>query len=223
MGDGREHYANLAVGKFSRHCKVHKDFKVVFLTISTISHIIALLNQIKVIVHIPMSQLPSTPLPLLNRFERYVLSSHLVLQELAQNWLSSFTILDPKTKQQRQVTAFEIAYEGCSDFVEKLHVQQQQNQLLYGIANKDTVCSLILSALELSFQSGASVPQLPPSFHVVSSQQNTTGDNEADEETDISANVSTLMFDIESDSSMIKEDEELENSPLNSLKVVNTI
>ena len=48
------YYANIAIGSFSRPCPVKKEFRIV--------------------VHLPMSAVPSTPLPFLNRFEKYTLS-----------------------------------------------------------------------------------------------------------------------------------------------------
>ena len=50
----REAWANISLGTFSRYVKVHPDFRL--------------------ILHIPLAKLPSTPLPLLNRLEKYSLS-----------------------------------------------------------------------------------------------------------------------------------------------------
>jgi hypothetical protein len=51
----------LAVGSYSRPCVVHKDFKI--------------------IVHVPASALSSTPLPFLNRFEKYPISLEQALDQ----------------------------------------------------------------------------------------------------------------------------------------------
>lgn len=65
----REAYANIAMGSFSRYVKIHPNFRLV--------------------VHIPQSQLPMTPLPFLNRMEKYPFSVRNALaqrvQEIALN------------------------------------------------------------------------------------------------------------------------------------------
>ena len=48
------YYANIAIGSYSRLCSVHPDFRI--------------------IVHTPLSSISRTPLPFLNRFEKYTLS-----------------------------------------------------------------------------------------------------------------------------------------------------
>ena len=57
-------FANLAVGSYSRPCIVHENFKL--------------------IVHIPASALPKTPLALLNRFEKYRVSVEQALSHKMQ-------------------------------------------------------------------------------------------------------------------------------------------
>lgn len=54
-------YANLAVGSYSRPCVVHKNFKM--------------------IVHVPASALPSTPLAFSNRFEKVRVSIEQALSQ----------------------------------------------------------------------------------------------------------------------------------------------
>ena len=49
-----KYYANIAIGSYSRLCAVHPDFRI--------------------IVHMPLSDISKTPLPFLNRFEKYTLS-----------------------------------------------------------------------------------------------------------------------------------------------------
>jgi hypothetical protein len=54
-------YANLAVGSYSRPCRVHRNFKL--------------------IVHIPKSALLTTPPAFLNRFEKYCVSIEQALSQ----------------------------------------------------------------------------------------------------------------------------------------------
>lgn len=48
------YYANIAIGSFSRPCQVDPRFRLV--------------------IHLPLSAVPRTPLPFLNRLEKYTLS-----------------------------------------------------------------------------------------------------------------------------------------------------
>ena len=55
------YYANIAIGSYSRLCAVDQDFRI--------------------IVHTPLSAVSRTPLPFLNRFEKYTLSLQVALAE----------------------------------------------------------------------------------------------------------------------------------------------
>lgn len=56
-----KYYANIAIGSYSRLCAVHPDFRI--------------------IVHTPLSAISRTPLPFLNRFEKFTLSCAVALEE----------------------------------------------------------------------------------------------------------------------------------------------
>ncbi len=59
--DGKKQFvANVAIGSHSRACPIHSEFQIM--------------------VHVPLSRMKSTPLPFLNRFEKYMLSINQVVE-----------------------------------------------------------------------------------------------------------------------------------------------
>eukprot|EP00026_Physarum_polycephalum_P000017 Phypoly_transcript_00017.p1 GENE.Phypoly_transcript_00017~~Phypoly_transcript_00017.p1 ORF type:complete len:3587 (+),score=621.73 Phypoly_transcript_00017:1211-10762(+) len=136
-------YANLAVGSYSRPCVVHKDFKI--------------------IVHTPASALSTTPLPLLNRFEKYPISLEQALYQKLRlgQWEEIFVNSESGVKA---VPIYDVIKEGCNDMVDKLHVLQSQSRLFYGLVPNETVASLMLSFVDRSLQLRSQIPEIPPSF-----------------------------------------------------------
>ncbi len=67
--EGKKQFvANVAIGSHSKACPIHSDFQIM--------------------VHVPLSRMKSTPLPFLNRFEKYILSINQVVD------VSTFNIFD---------------------------------------------------------------------------------------------------------------------------------
>jgi hypothetical protein len=128
-----QRFANLAVGSYSQRCKVHENFKI--------------------ILHVPASSLPSVPLPLLNRFEKYFVSVEHALK---------YTLKDsPKV-----ASVFDAISDGCADFVSQVHTFQSQSRLLYGYFAKETISSLVFDFAMRTKKLKSSIPEIPNSFRL---------------------------------------------------------
>ena len=129
--DGRrEAYANIPLGSFSSLIRVHKSFRL--------------------IVHIPTSHLCKTPMPFLNRLEKYTLSVRDALaqrvQEVSQNPPLCLRSMSKADHRQRVFWEME---EGVNDFV----AFAGGSTSFYGMSPTETVPALILRALEDACQS----------------------------------------------------------------------
>ena len=133
--DGDDYYANVALGSFSRQCKVHKDFKV--------------------IIHLPQSKLNQTALPFLTRFEKYILSTQDVLDDLLES--KPWARIPLVTSTNGKNTFVELLQKGCDEFVREIHEKDNDSRLLYGVVNTETVSSLVL---ESALRSDADIPNI---------------------------------------------------------------
>ncbi|RYH29185.1 hypothetical protein EON65_09415 [archaeon] len=120
----KEAHANIALGSFSRYVKVNPNFRL--------------------IVHVPASQLGSTPLPFLNRLEKYPLSIRSALDkrvaEIALYPPSCLRILNSK---ERCVSFFRAVQMGAEDFVQKLGGASS----FYGFALDEVIPAWILRSI----------------------------------------------------------------------------
>lgn len=105
----KRYYTNLAVGSLSHGCIVHPDFKL--------------------LLHMPLSQLPTEQVPLLDRFEKYTLGIDHVLKERVG------------TCEQ-----FHVVHEAMVDFVQNVHRDLTHRQLLFGY-HEETLSSLLLQGI----------------------------------------------------------------------------
>lgn len=118
-------FANIPLGSFSSLVRVHESFRL--------------------IVHVPMSQLPKTPLPFLNRFEKFTLS---VRDALAQRVLEvslnppHSLLCIPKPEHRKRI--FQELEAGVNDFV----AFAGGSTSFYGMSSTETVPALVLRALE---------------------------------------------------------------------------
>eukprot|EP01039_Chlorochromonas_danica_P009047 gene9047-9983_t len=120
----REAYANIALGSFSRYVKVHPNFRL--------------------IIHVPKSQLPFTPLPFLNRLEKYTLSVRNTLderiEELSNHPPSSLRAISSPEQRKAFFAALREGVEGFVDFL-------GGNSTFYGFAASEAVPATILNSL----------------------------------------------------------------------------
>ncbi len=118
----------------------------------------------KIIVHMPQSKLATTPLPFLNRFEKYFLSIDDALKERIQKgaWLKVHVATEYGRSREKNV--FDVLDEGCEDMVQKLHFTNQNGQLFYGLVPRETVSSYLLSVVERSTMLESHVPEILPAF-----------------------------------------------------------
>ena len=100
------YYTNIAIGAFSRPCVVHPKFQVVF--------------------HLRESELSTTPMPFLNRFEKYLISVPDILGEQL-------------SKNKKVKSVVEKVIERCEAFIK--HVGEEN---FYGYVPKATVSSLFI-------------------------------------------------------------------------------
>eukprot|EP01088_Endostelium_zonatum_P014249 TRINITY_DN3042_c0_g1_i1.p1 TRINITY_DN3042_c0_g1~~TRINITY_DN3042_c0_g1_i1.p1 ORF type:complete len:4305 (+),score=884.29 TRINITY_DN3042_c0_g1_i1:1356-12917(+) len=123
-----QYYANIAIGSYSKPVVVHPNFKIV--------------------VHIPLSEFKTVPLPFINRFEKYIISIEDIfgstVKELGKN------IRITRDGSSVNLNDYEVVYEGVEDFVNRVHCQGQNNRLLYGLIGRETISSLLLSILDNS-------------------------------------------------------------------------
>ena len=121
----REAWANISLGSFSRYVKVHPDFRL--------------------ILHIPIAKLPSTPLPLLNRLEKYFLSISDALASKVQQVIQQAPLCLRTLRSRRQNELFfQALYDGVSDFVQQCGGPAS----FYGFSSSETVAALILRAVD---------------------------------------------------------------------------
>jgi hypothetical protein len=124
--DGRiDAFANIPLGSFSSLVRVHESFRLV--------------------VHVPLSQLPKTPLPFLNRFEKYTLSVRDALVqrvlEVSLNPPHSLRSIPEPEARKRFFLELEA---GLNDFV----AFAGGITSFYGMSSTETVPALVLRALE---------------------------------------------------------------------------
>eukprot|EP01041_Mallomonas_annulata_P001672 gene1672-3231_t len=118
-------YASIALGSFSRYVRVHPSFRLV--------------------MHIPVSQLGNTPLPLLNRMEKFTLSIKDALsQRLHEVALNPPLCLRSIGSYENRIKLFEALHDGVSDFVRFTGGYGT----FYGIVPNETIPALILRAIE---------------------------------------------------------------------------
>ena len=124
--DGRrEAYANIPLGSFSSLIRVHKSFRL--------------------IVHIPTSHLCKTPMPFLNRLEKYTLSVRDALaQRVKEVSLNPPLCLRSMSKADHRQRIFWEIEKGVNDFV----AFAGGSTSFYGMSATETVPALILRALE---------------------------------------------------------------------------
>ncbi|EFA82922.1 hypothetical protein PPL_03700 [Heterostelium album PN500] len=105
--------ANVSFGTHSIFCPVHPEFKI--------------------IVHLPLSQMPQTQLPWLNRFEKYQLSIE--------------TMLDYYIKENhpKNMALFNSLKASAKHFVDEFHNKITNKSLLSGFSESETIPSLIYS------------------------------------------------------------------------------
>jgi hypothetical protein len=146
---GTQYLANIAVGSFSRPCPVHPDFRVV--------------------VHVPVSRLPHTPLPFLNRFEKYSLSIEDALTErltalAVPRGLALAAGVAPGAVADQDAAAaalFGAVRAGVTDFVAAF-----SPLAFFGLVPGETVAALTLRLAEDYARSRSAVPGVRPTFHV---------------------------------------------------------
>lgn len=142
--DQQLYYANISIGSFSRPCVVHP--------------------RTKIIVHVPVAQLPTTPLPFLNRFDKFSISLVDVLRE-------ELVIMSRKEEEHRATskstelplsTLFRFIFEGADDFVKKLDM----GTMFYGLIPQETVAALIMRSIRDTQRTGSIAPLIRRPFHV---------------------------------------------------------
>jgi hypothetical protein len=125
------------------------------------------------IVHIPISELSRTPLPFLNRFEKYILSVEEIYKEQVQKL--------PGQRMGEMQRIFDVVSSGLTDFVDFM-----KPSCFYGLVPKETVNSFLSAIVESTIKTGTNSPVIPPAFSVVEtgSQNNQNLDSEEAEETE---------------------------------------
>jgi E3 ubiquitin-protein ligase RNF213 len=121
----REAYANIALGSFSRYVKVHPNFRLV--------------------VHVPESKLPVTPLPFLNRMEKYPFSVRNALAQRMQHLaLNPPSCLQSVATFDHRMALFNALKTGIEDFVSFAGGSAS----FYGFAPTEAIPALILRCLD---------------------------------------------------------------------------
>lgn len=159
-----KYYANVSVGSHARSCVVHPDFKV--------------------IVHLPKSSLKTTPLPFLNRFEKYLVSVEDALRDqIMKHQFQPISGLQVAPGQYG--TIFDAISHSLNKFVSYFHDQQGADRLLCGVLEKETVASLVLAIVERTVKMEKKSPQIPPPFRknlTITSQKPTNNNNGKEED-----------------------------------------
>ena len=139
------YYANISMGSFSRPCVVHP--------------------KTKIIVHIPVAQMPFTPLPFLNRFDKFRIS---VIDALNET-LEELVQLEAKHTQNIAADYYPLSklychiHDGVEDFVHKFNGKT----MMYGLVERETVAALILRSIKDTVAvNNFSFPVIRRSFHV---------------------------------------------------------
>jgi hypothetical protein len=134
----RDAFANISLGSFSRYVRIHPNFRLV--------------------IHLPKSKLAVTPLPFLNRLEKYTLSVSDVLAERMQDVttnnppLSLRSLATPKLRE-RLLREME---RGLDHFIAFCGGKTS----FYGMSTSETVPALVLRALNDAY-SGKQIDFLP--------------------------------------------------------------
>lgn len=136
----REAFANISLGSFSRYVKVHPNFRL--------------------IVHIPESQLPMTPLPFLNRLEKYPLSVRDALtQQINHIALHPPACLRTIRSEELRRSLINALKTGVDDFV----AFAGGSSAFYGFPPSEAIPAIILRCLTEEALSSSSGFQIPPS------------------------------------------------------------
>lgn len=125
-------YANIALGSFPRQVRVHPEFRLIII--------------------LPKSQLLGTPLPFLNRFEKFTLSVREVLKDrIEELTLEPFQILTEALINRETIKPFfEGVQQGVEDFLERIGGPNA----FYGISSDETIPALILQYIQDIQRSG---------------------------------------------------------------------
>jgi hypothetical protein len=129
-------FTNVSLGSFSRQVRVHPEFRLVII--------------------IKKSDIPGTPLPFLNRFEKYTLSIQDVLQQRLSEIIKSPTqfLIDNFRKAERIIKFFEVCKREVESFFELLG----KENAFYGVSGQETISALILQYVEDMATSGVLFP-----------------------------------------------------------------
>lgn len=120
----REQYAQIAIGSFSRYVKIHPNFRLV--------------------IHIPESSLHLTPLPFLNRMEKYKLSVRDALQYRILEMSMKPPICFQKLPKKEFINElFNILLQGAQDFLNFIGGETT----FYGFSMTETIPALLLAQL----------------------------------------------------------------------------
>ena len=135
--EGKDSFINVAIGKHSRECYVHPDFKI--------------------ILYLPESSLPKTSLPFLSRFEKYRISMKDFVYDQIQfqrfpSW-ESYIIDD-----HHQTSIIQLIIDGCIDFYNQFIDENDKNQqnlssfngpssLFFFGVNYESIYSIILESM----------------------------------------------------------------------------
>lgn len=120
----REAYASIAMGSFSRFVKVHPNFRLV--------------------VHLPQSQLSTTPLPFLNRMEKFPFSVRNALaQRVLEIAIHPPACLASVSSAEHRVALFSAIESGVEDFVRFAG----DSSAFYGFPPAEAVPALLLRSL----------------------------------------------------------------------------
>jgi hypothetical protein len=139
-------FAQISLGSFSRYVRVHPNFRL--------------------IVHVPESKLCFTPMPFLNRMEKYYLSVRDALaqriMDVSQNPPSCLrSVATPELRK----ALFEALIRGVEHFVDFVG----GNSSFYGMSRKETVPTLVLRALESACNDPEQGTVFEPRMSVLSS------------------------------------------------------
>ena len=182
------YFANICIGSFSRPAIVHRDTKVIII--------------------VSESELPSTPLPLLNRFDKFTISVEDVLEEeihkiqeqererdvdnsrisTPRHTIRSGVAFDEdedgNSLEVRMSSLFQYIWEGVDDFARNMNMET----MFYGFVPGETVPALILRCLRDTVDSKGldmSGPKIRDSPTVRPASESSYLDGVSDEEEDV--------------------------------------
>lgn len=119
----------------------------------------------KIIVHVPIAQLPDTPAPFLNRFDKFRVGIEDALrEELAPlEHVAMELASDSLTLKQ----CFELLWEGVRDFAQAF----TSFNMFYGFVPKETVAAVLLRAVQDTKLEGSHMPLIRQTFHAGSAER----------------------------------------------------